>query len=158
MLHAANHLRTTATGLPLDTDGVGIPDSMGDVNGVKQDRWHGRGRDDQDVRQSERMVDRVEVRGENDMTVCRLPVRRHRQPEAKPGGRRRERCRKSDDLHGQCAEPMIMEPNRQRGRDAAQSRRFFLIIGMTVFPPAMENVEAMGSEKNGPSTTFYPDS
>jgi hypothetical protein len=70
-----HHLRATTTGVPIDTSGDGIPDWMEDVNGAEQDRRHGRGRDDVDPRRLQRMVDREEVRGENDERGCGFPVR-----------------------------------------------------------------------------------
>jgi hypothetical protein len=51
---------------------------------------------------------------------------------------------------------MIMEPNRQRSREAAQSRRFFLIIGMTVLAWALSHFVPSPQQTSDPRSDWGP--
>jgi hypothetical protein len=51
---------------------------------------------------------------------------------------------------------MIMEPNQQRGRDADQSRRFFLIIGMTVLAWALSHFIPSPQQTSDPRSDWGP--
>lgn len=51
---------------------------------------------------------------------------------------------------------MIMEPNRQRGGEAAESRRFFLIIGMTVLAWALSHFVPSPQQTSNPRSDWGP--